>query len=365
MDIRFDDHASFHKAALGMTLGALLLGLALHPLTPFAPLAGALLGISAGAAFAHGRWGGRMLAASLAVLPLFVLTPTWGLLAASAAVLGLGLAYGGPRGVRGVLGTVVGAGSLLVAMWCALRITGARETAAWPTWITSGTAAAAAGIVGVLAMVPRHLVMSLDPVHAAARQLPGTLDPEVRELCARAIAIWSTAKHKLSEGDPGMLLVRDGVLTTLAVATKSAAVELTAAGEAEVVARMEDIDRRIAATSDAEARSQYQAARAALADQLRYRDHIRQGRERLVARMHNHVTTLEKFQLAATGLEAARVTCTTATRQLDELSQDVAASGEALAELELDVPPSSERTAAATVAPPAEPAGASPAVSRS
>jgi hypothetical protein len=51
--------------------------------------------------------------------------------------------------------------------------------------------------------------------------------------------------------------------------------------------------------------------------------------------MHNHVTTLEKFQLAATGLEAQRAAHTPATTQLDELSQSVAASGEALAEIEL------------------------------
>jgi hypothetical protein len=55
--------------------------------------------------------------------------------------------------------------------------------------------------------------------------------------------------------------------------------------------------------------------------------------------MHNHVTTLEKFQLAATGLEAARVSTNGANQQLDELSQSVAASGEALAEIELGVTP--------------------------
>ena len=95
---------------------------------------------------------------------------------------------------------------------------------------------------------------------------------------------------------------------------------------------------RIAAATDAEVKAQYQAARAALDDQRRYRDHIRQGRERLIARMHNHVTTLEKFQLAATGLEASRAAATADGRQLEELSQDVAASGEALAEVELGVP---------------------------
>ena len=53
--------------------------------------------------------------------------------------------------------------------------------------------------------------------------------------------------------------------------------------------------------------------------------------------MHNHVAALEKFQLAASGLVAARAASSgaTAVKQLEELSHDVAASGEALAELEL------------------------------
>jgi len=56
MDIRFSDHASFHKAALGMVGCALLFGLALHQVSP---LAGGLLGIAAGASIAHGRGGRR------------------------------------------------------------------------------------------------------------------------------------------------------------------------------------------------------------------------------------------------------------------------------------------------------------------
>lgn len=338
MDIRFGDHASFHKAAVGMVAGAIGFGLALHPLTPLAPLAGGILGIAAGAAFAHGKASWRIGAAIAACVPLFLLTPTWGSLAGVSAILALGLAAGGPRGVRGLVGVGLSAVTALVAMWCALRITGARETMMWPSWITGGTAAAAMGMVGVLAMLPRHLVLALDPVQAALKKLPATLEPEVKNLCERSISIWNTTKDKLDDGDPGKNLVRDGVLKTLEVAAKAAEVKLTGDSEKELSLRMEEFDKRIAAATDAEVKTQYQQARAALADQLRYRDHIRQGRERLVARMHNHVSTLEKFQLAATGLEAARATSSTATKQLDELSQDVAASGEALAEIELGAP---------------------------
>ncbi len=339
MDIRFGDHASFHKAALGMVGSSLLFGAALAPVTawPVAPIAGGVLGIACGAAIAHGRAPWRMLAATAACVPLFAMTLGWPMLAVIASMLALGVAVGGHRGVKGLLSIGLGAGVALLGMWCALKISTAYETRNWPEWIKYGTSAAAMGMVGVLAMLPRHLKLALDPVAAAVRNLPANLDPEVKGLCDRSVAIWNTTKDKLADGDSGKTLVRDGVLKTLEVAAKSAEVKLTGASDLELASRMDDFDKRIAAATDPEVKAQYQQARAALDDQRRYRAHIRQGRERLVARMHNHVTTLEKFQLAATGLEATRASTTTATKQLDELSQDVAASGEALAEVELGV----------------------------
>jgi hypothetical protein len=164
------------------------------------------------------------------------------------------------------------------------------------------------------------------------------LDGVVRELCNRSMAFWTNAKDKLADNDPGKNLVKDGVLKTLEVAAKSAEVDAQGATAGELDKRMADLDTRIAAATDAEVKTQYQAARTALEDQKRYRDHIKQNRERMIARMHNHVAALEKFQLAAGGLVAARAATAgaTAVKQLEELSADVAASGEALAELELE-----------------------------
>jgi hypothetical protein len=173
-------------------------------------------------------------------------------------------------------------------------------------------------------------------VKAALTRIPVGLDTEVRGLCVRAAAVWSTAREQITD-EIGKNLVRDGVVKTLEVAARSAGVKITGPSEGELAQRMADLDQRIAAATDSEVKTQYQAARAALDDQQRYRNHIRQGRERLVARMHNHIAALEKFELAATGLEAARAATADASvvRQLDELSHDVTASGEALADLEL------------------------------
>lgn len=335
MDIRFGEHASFHRAAVGMVGGSALLALALHPVTPMAGLVGGLFGIAVGAAWGYGRPAWRLAAATAAAIPLVALTPSWPALAVVAGVLGLGLALGGPRGVRGGLAVMLGAATTLLAMWTALRFGHARQTAAWPSWATDSAAAAAMGIVGVIAMLPRHLAISTDPVRAAIRRLPSELDAELRGLCDRSVAIWAGAKASMP--DPGQSLVRDGVLKTLEVATHSADAKVGGVSDDQLATRMADLDARIAAATDAETRTQYQSARAALDDQRRYRERIRQNRERLIARMHNHVAALEKFQLAATGLASARAASdgATAVQQLDELSHDVAASGEALAELEL------------------------------
>jgi hypothetical protein len=344
MDIRFVDHASFHRAAAGMVGGSVLVGLAFEPFTAMAPLIGGIAGIAIGAAWAYGFTKTRLAAALLAIVPLLAMAKmgwTTGLPSAvgyviATSLLALGLVPGGPRGVRGALGVGFTILTGLVAMWCALRIASARETQTWPTWIADAAGAAAMGMVGILAMVPRHIRVAVDPVQSAIRRLPSTLDAEVKGLCDRAVKIWSHAKEELAD-EGGQKLVRDGVLKTLEVAVKSSEVKISGATEAELAARMTELDTKIAATTDSEAKTQYQSARAALDDQRRYRDHIAKNRERLVARMHNHVAALEKFQLAATGLEAARAATasSTAVKQLEELSQDVAASGEALAEIEI------------------------------
>jgi hypothetical protein len=347
MDIRFGDHPSFHRAAVGMVGASATLGLALHAVTPVAPIAAGLLGIGVGAAIAYGKPLWRIGAAAAACVPFVALTPSSSLIAMTTfgraiaimlAAVALALAMTlGLRGTRGLVAMLAGAAVAMLAIWAGTRFGAAQQLSAWPSWARDVSASAAMGMIGVLALLPRHLRVALDPVQAAARRLSPEVDGEVRELCNRSLEIWNGAKDKLADSDPGKRLVRDGVLKTLEVAAKSAEVQPSGASEQQLARRMEDLDARIAAATDSEVKAQYQSARSALDDQRRYRDHIKQNRERLVARMHNHVAALEKFQLAASGLVAARAASAgaTAVRQLEELSQDVAASGEALAEIEL------------------------------
>ena len=323
MDIRFGEHASFHRAAIGMTAGAAILGTALHPVTPLAPILGGTFGIAVGAAFAYGKPVLRLAAAALACLPLLLMTPSWASLALCAGTLALGTTIGS-RGVKGALSVMFGATVTLLAMWTALRFDHASATSHWPSLVTDGLASAAMGIVGVVAMLPRHLGVAFDPIAGAVKQLPPSLDSEVRAMCTRTVAIWNDIATKLDDTDPNRELVREAVLKTLEVAVKSSAAQPAVVSDEELGRRMEDLDARIAAATDDEVRTQYQAARSGLSDQRKYRDRIRQNRERLVARMHNHLAALEKFQLA-TGVSASQ--------QLQDLSRDVAASGEALGEV--------------------------------
>lgn len=338
------------SAALGLGLHAIVRAfgttgtLATH--AAMAPLVAGLLGIAIGTSLGYGKAKWRVAASAVACVPLVAMTPSWPMLAAIAVLMALAIGAYGLRGTRGALAMLLGAAVTLVAMWAALRIGFAKQTMSWSSWTRDITASAAMGMIGVLAMLPRHLRVSLDPVQAAVRRLPTELDGEVRDLCNRSLAIWNNAKDKLADNDPGKQLVRDGVLKTLEVAANSSDVKAAGATEQELAKRMDDLDGRIAAASDAEVKTQYQSARTALEDQRRYRDHIKQNRERLIARMHNHVAALEKFQLAASGLVAARAATAgaTAVKQLEELSNDVAASGEALAEIELAVAPDSAAT---------------------
>ncbi len=344
MDIRFGEHSSFHRAAAGMVGSSAALGLALHPATQMAPFVAGVGGIAIGSAIAYGRPGWRLALGAAACAPLLLIKPSMATfttntvtMASAAALMGLAVAAFGLRGIRGAITVFLGATVALLGMWSAHRIGYAKQTMTWSPWMRDVASASAMGMIGVFSVLPRHLKVSLDPVTAALRRLPQNLDSEVRELCNRSMAIWTNAKEKLADNDPGKSRVKDGVLKTLEVAAKSADVEAQGATASELDKRMADLDTRIAAATDAEVKTQYQAARTALEDQKRYRDHIKQNRERMIARMHNHVAAHEKFQLASGGLAAARAATAgaTAVKQLEELSADVAASGEALAELEL------------------------------
>ena len=337
MALRFLDHEGFHRAAIcmagaGFAAGALA-SLLPQPIPP--ALIGGVAGAALGVGLAHGRLIARIAAAAVAVVACWLLlkVDVWAALAGLGAVAGIGLAVG--ERSRRPLAMMIGALTVFAAAWAALRISYAEQTASWPAWLTVATGSTALAFASVLALVPARLSWVPDPILARLRLLPAGLDAEVRDLCNRSVGLWNGAKNKIDDPASAELL-RDGVEKVLDVAARTAPSSAAPSADGELDRRIEELDRRIAGTTDTVTREQYQAARAALDDQKRLRDRMRQGRERVVARLHNHVATLEKFQLAAQNLEASRASAEAvpAVAGLTELSADVAHSSEALADLE-------------------------------
>ena len=131
-----------------------------------------------------------------------------------------------------------------------------------------------------------------------------------------------------------------GVARLFAAAERWQAVERLqhpAAGTS-LAERMADLDRRIAGTTDDITREQYQQARDALAEQLRYIDEIGVSRDRALARMHNYVATMERLRMAAVNLRSTDASrddqLGTLLSSLKELGADMDASSEALLEAE-------------------------------
>jgi hypothetical protein len=202
-------------------------------------------------------------------------------------------------------------------------VTFAEQTHSWSRVLVDGTAAASMGMLAAVTLLPRHMSFGRDVVAAAIARLPLTLDSEVRGLCTQSIALWTSAKDRLAKDDENRVLLQQGVVKVLHVATNDSAPTATVADQ--------PLSERIAATDD-ETRTQYQSAKQALTEQQQFRDKLTMRRERLVAKLHHHVAALEKFQLAALGATAGSQT--DATRpvlgRLAELSAEVSSSAASL-----------------------------------
>ncbi len=301
--LRFVDHPGFHRTFAAMAIGAAAGGAAMAALggVESPALVGGTVGALAGLSWAEQprrawRMGLRLCAAAAGL----ALVLAGFALAGVTVAIGLGLALGATRR-RAPIVAVAGAFAGFWAAWAASRVMSAQETASLALPLTGMLAGASVGLAASLAAATRHVMIVADPVHAAYRALP-PMSGEARELVERGRTIWQKTAD-LPLGDDNRELVKDGVLRLFGVADRLQAAPVLDA--AEVDRRVAELDQRIAACSDAIAREQYTEARAALVDQRRYIDRVGAARERIVARMHHCVATLEKFRMACTQLDAA------------------------------------------------------------
>jgi outer membrane murein-binding lipoprotein Lpp len=218
---------------------------------------------------------------------------------------------------------VVGGGIAYLGAFAAGQVMIARETSSLPHYAEVKIAGLAMSMVCIAALLPRHLMISRDPIAMAQRGLPANLDADVRGLVDRGVAVWRQASPKLDAEN--QMLLRDAVLRLHDLAGRWAKVDGSTSPVATLEARRAELDAKIEASRDDVAREQYREARGAVEDQLRYVAAIDQSRERVVARLHACVNTLEKFRLAAANLQSVGL--------LAEVSADITAAGDALAEL--------------------------------
>lgn len=309
--LRFVDHPVFHRSFAAMTLGAAAGGAAMTAIggVESPALVGGVVGALAGLSWAEPRRSALRMGLRLCAAAggLALVLAGFGI-AGVAVAIGLGLALGTagiqPRAslaknralLVGAAGTLAG----LWAAWAASRVMVAQETASLALPLTGLFAGASVGLAASLAAAGRHVMLVADPVQSAYRALPA-MSGEARELVERGRKIWQ-GSAELPIGDENRELVKDGVLRLFGVAERLQAAP--ALDAAEVERRIGELDQRIEACTDAIAREQYTEARAALVDQRRYIERVAAARERIVARMHHCVATLEKFRMACAQLDA-------------------------------------------------------------
>jgi uncharacterized small protein (DUF1192 family) len=345
MSIGFGDHEGFHRAAIAMTVAGAAAGAGAQ-VVGLSPIIAGGLGAMIGAVIAERPRPRALTVARVAMaitglglaLAFRPAIQLWITAIAVASALALG------RGAKAwLLASMVGALAIAAGGFAAGRIAGAAETAAWPAWITMAVAGAAMGLTSVVALVPRRVAVERDPVVAAVRALPATVDAEIAELARQGATVWHAVKARVPATDSGRALVKDGVLRLVEVAARSERIPNDlAASTTKVTARIDELDARIAAATDEITRAQYGEARAALDDQRRYLAGIATARERMVARMHNYLAALEKFRLAVVSLETAATARAAADARpaltaVADIGADLESCGQALAELEAPV----------------------------
>ncbi|MCG8418995.1 MAG: hypothetical protein MJE77_13745 [Proteobacteria bacterium] len=350
--LEFRQHEEFHRAALHMAGAGALAGLLGHALFhgPGSPWALAMVAAATVVAALSPalrrqidevavRMGFAAMAAAALVLLLRIGQPAWAI-AAFSLLFGLAIGWG-LRGPRLLLAIACGAGVALLGRYVFLSIGHAQELSSLPAWLVTSAAGAAFSFISVFALLPQHLALHGDSVASTYDELHGSLTGEVRELVDRSYQLWSNANSELARENANRRSLRDGVLRLFAVARRWQSVEErgTQTMASSLVERMESLEKRIADTDDEITRNQYEQAKAALAEQLRYIKDIGISRERVLARMHNYLAAMERLRMAVINLESTNasrdaVDVQPLVNDLEKLGADMDDSSEALIEVE-------------------------------
>lgn len=314
--LSFRNDEEFHRAALhmGFFAGVFLFGSyaltrlsnptpsLLSPFALFAVVLGTVLGAAPKPVRAKGRELVTMVAGAAACgLVVFLSGTSYLWLSTSVfAVLTGALMARGLSGQRFLVTCLTGAIFAVAALHVLATTALALTHLGLPTFCIALVTGGCFGLVCVMGLVPRHLHVTVDRVAEAHEAVKDKLHGEVRELCERAIALWPQVDASLESSPQLRNTVEESFLRLFDVGKTWQAVggDATPTHAEPLTRRIQALDEKIAATKDPIARGQYQDAKTALAEQLRYLIEIATSRERVVARMHHYLAAMERLRFA-------------------------------------------------------------------
>ena len=356
--LKFREHEEFHRAALHMGIAGAGAGLLAHLAGLLYPRLGGLgapipLAILAGAA----AFGAASPETRARVRDL-------GLLFLGMAAAAVGLRFFGRTGPEPTLGAAVF--SIAFGLLIARGVTGrkwfltffasaaailtarfvfatfmAQTVHDMPIWVGAMLAGGAFGLVALLGILPRHIDVNQDRIQESWAKIKDKSQGEVGELLGRAATLWEKVDASLERDSSARRAIEDSVIRLFDVAAKWQSVESESSlpPADKLVERMEEIDAKIARTDDAVAKGQYERARGALAEQLRYVQEINTSKERVVARMHHYLAAMERLRFAVINHKSADASRLSTEVQpilddLNALGKEIDCTSEAIGEVE-------------------------------
>lgn len=356
--LAFRDHESFQRVTGRAVAGGAAGGLVAHGL---AGLAGAsdffpllVMMTTAGALGLVGaRLGGWLRGAQGAALGLigallhFACTPQWPWLgalllgAAAAPILAKGEAAEKMAVTGAVTGLLAFAGLYVANVLQAHGVL----TGFMPAPLATAAAGGAAGLFLGLGSAPRHIGPAEEPVESAYLRALDEVNGELQDILQRSLTIYRAIRSDLSQrnGKTEQQLgsrVSDLSMRILRIAEQCRTIEqdLGAAPAKELEDRIEQLQKKAAASTDAAAKKTFQTAIASLDHQRDAVESISRGLERVLARLHANVALLEKVRFSlvhARSADAERFggEASPLAETIDELSRELDATSMAVGEV--------------------------------
>jgi hypothetical protein len=205
--------------------------------------------------------------------------------------------------------TAFGAAAAVAAGAATLPFVSAALAMVVPAWIAGAVSGAVLGLWFGLCSAPLHVRVGGDAVETRLGALHASLGPELRALAERAVAARRGVGVELLPGARSELRTLIDSLTSAALDLAGRAAELAratspAVGE-ELQLRSAQLAKSAETAGDLAAKESYLRAADALSAQLEHFRRVRRARERVVARLHEHVVNLERARFSLTLLKGA------------------------------------------------------------